>query len=43
MLCYVLMAIIQKSSPKEVRKLQSTQYEDILTFLYIDVPYKTWG
>jgi hypothetical protein len=37
------MAIIQKSSPKEVRKLQSTQYEDILNFLYTDVRCKTWN
>ena len=43
MLYYVLMVIIQESSSKEVRKLQSTKYEDILNFLYIDVPYKTWG
>jgi len=43
MLCYVLMVIIQKSLPKELRKLQRTKYEDILNFLYIAVPYNTWG
>jgi hypothetical protein len=36
------MAIVLKSSSKEVHKFQSTQYEDILNFLYIDVPYETW-